>query len=71
MRYSPRTIKIINQHAGLMHFGGMWFFQESVCVPQLRNLLTRRLTYPRRNYRYQSSETVIALVYPLKLLCEN
>ncbi len=54
-----------------MHFGGMWFFQESVCVPQLRNLLTRRLTYPRRNYRYQSSETVIALVYPLKLLCEN
>jgi len=54
-----------------MHFGGMWFFQESVSVLQFRNLLARRLTYPRRNNCYQSSETVIALVYPLKLLCEN
>ena len=67
MRRSPRNLKIACNHTGLTHFGGVYFFHEFVRVLQLRRLLTRELTYPRRNHRYSTAQMVLALVYPLVL----
>jgi hypothetical protein len=35
---------------GLMHYGGILFFNEFSRMLQLRRFLTRRLRYPRRNH---------------------
>ena len=67
MRYSPRSIKIACEHAGLTHFGGALFFHEFIRVLQLRNFLARHLHYPRRNNHYQLSQMILALVYPIVL----
>src|SRR5438309_15945 len=66
MRRSPRNLKIACNHAGLTHFGGVYFFHEFVRVLQLRNLLSR-LRYLRRNRRYSTSQMILALVYPIIL----
>jgi hypothetical protein len=67
MRRSPRNLKIACNHAGLTHFGGVYFFHEFLRVLQIRELLTRSLTYPRRNSRYSVAQMVLALVYPIVL----
>ena len=67
MRYSPRNVKIAVDHAGLTHFGGIYFFHEFLRVLQFRNFLARHLAYPRRNQRYSLSQMILALVYPLVL----
>src|SRR6516162_6434900 len=67
MQYFPRNIRIAYSHTGLTHFGGVYFFQEFLRVLQLRNFLARYLSYPRRNNRYQSSQMIIALIYPIVL----
>ena len=67
MRYSPRNVKIALDHAGLTHFGGIYFFHEFLRVLQFRNFLARHLAYPRRNQRYSLSQMILALVYPLVL----
>ncbi len=67
MRYSPRNIRIACDHAGLTHFGGVYFFREFLRVPRFRNFLSRHLRYPRRNHRYSVSQMMLALVYPLVL----
>src|SRR6516164_10558330 len=67
MRYSPRNVKITLDHAGLTHFGGIYFFHEFLRVLQFRNFLARHLAYPRRNQRYSLSQMILALVYPLVL----
>jgi hypothetical protein len=67
MPYSPRNIKIACNHAGLTHFGGIYFFHEFLRVLQLRNVLATRLTYPRRNNHYHLSQMILALVYPIVL----
>jgi Transposase DDE domain group 1 len=67
MPYSPRSIKIACNHAGLTHFGGVYFFHEFLRVLQLRNFLATRLTYPRRNNHYHLSQMILALVYPIVL----
>src|SRR6516165_389570 len=67
MRYSPRNVKIAFDHAGLTHFGGIYFFHEFLRVLQFRNFLARHLAYPRRNQRYSLSQMILALVYPLVL----
>src|ERR1022692_1240917 len=67
MRRSPRNLKVACNHAGLTHFGGVYFFHEFLRVLQLRKCLTRQLKYPRRNQRYSISQMVLGLVYPLVL----
>src|SRR6202521_592604 len=67
MPYSPRNIKIACNHAGLTHYGGVYFFHEFLRVLQLRHFLARHLTYPRRNSRYQLSQMILALMYPIVL----
>jgi hypothetical protein len=67
MQYSPRNVRIAFDHAGLTHFGGIYFFHEFLRVLQLRHFLARHLTYPRRNGRYHLSQMIMALVYPLVL----
>ena len=67
MRYSPRTIRIACNHRGLTHFGGVYFFHEFLRVLHFRNFLATRLTYPRQNHRYQLSQMILALVYPIVL----
>ena len=67
MRYSPRNIRIACDHAGLTHYGGVYFFHEFLRVLQLRNFLATHLTYPRRNSRYHLSQMILALMYPIVL----
>src|ERR1700693_62484 len=67
MPYSPRNIRIACEHDSLTHFGGASFFQEFLRVLQLRNFLARHLKYPRRNNRYQLSQMILALIYPIVL----
>ena len=67
MRYSPRNVRVAFDHAGLTHFGGVYFFHEFLRVLQLRHFLARHLAYPRRNGRYHLSQMIMALVYPLVL----
>ena len=67
MPYSPRNIRIACDHAGLTHFGGVYFFHEFLRVLQFRHFLATHLTYPRRNSRYHLSQMILALVYPIVL----
>lgn len=67
MRRSPKSVKIAFDHAGLTHYGGVLFFHEFTRVLQLRRFLTRHLDYPRRNQRYQLSQMLLALIYPIIL----
>ena len=67
MQYSPRNIRIACEHEGLTHFGGAFFFHEFIRVLRLRNFLARHLTYARQNNRYQLSQMILALVYPIVL----
>jgi len=67
VRRSPRNLKIACNHAGLTHFGGVWFFHEFLRVLQLRHFLAQNLTYPRRNSRYSVPQMILALVYPIVL----
>ena len=67
MRRSPRNLIVACNHTGLTHFGGIYFFHEFLRVLHVRELLTRRLTYPRRNQRYSVSQMILALIYPLVL----
>src|SRR5216117_4295845 len=67
MPFSPRNIRIACNHAGLTHYGGVYFFHEFLRVLQLRHFLATHLTYPRRNNRYHLSQMILALVYPIVL----
>src|ERR1700686_1948116 len=67
MRRSPRNLKIVCNHTGLTHFGGVYFFHEFLRVLQLRDFLARHITYPRRNCRYTVPQMMLALVYPIVL----
>jgi hypothetical protein len=67
MRRSPRNLKIACNHAGLTHFGGIYFFHEFLRVLQFRDFLARHVTYSRRNCRYSVSQMILALVYPIVL----
>jgi Transposase DDE domain group 1 len=67
MRRSPRNLRIACNHAGLTHFGGVYFFHEFLRVLQFRHFLARKLVYPRRNHRYTVPQMILALVYPIVL----
>src|SRR5438552_15487599 len=67
MPYSPRNIRIACNHAGLTHYGGVYFFHEFLRVLRLRHFLATHLTYPRRNNRYHLSQMILALMYPIVL----
>lgn len=67
MPYSPRNIRVACDHAGLTHYGGVYFFHEFLRVLQLRNFLSQRLSYSRRNRRYSLSQMILALMYPIVL----
>src|SRR6058998_67640 len=67
MPYSPRNIRIACNHAGLTHYGGVYFFHEFLRVLRFRHFLATRLTYPRRNSRYHLSQMILALMYPIVL----
>jgi len=67
MRRSPRNLRIACDHAGLTHFGGVFFFHEFLRVLQLRRFLSRHLAYTRRNSRYSVAQMLLALVYPIIL----
>jgi hypothetical protein len=67
MRHSPRNLRLACAHAGLTHFGGIYFFREFLRVLQFHNFLALHLSYPRRNRRYSLSQMILALVYPIVL----
>lgn len=67
MRRSPKNVRIAFDDAGLTHYGGVFFFHEFTRVLQLRRSLTRHLQYPRRNQRYELSQMLLALIYPIIL----
>jgi Transposase DDE domain group 1 len=67
VRRSPRNLKIACDHAGLTHFGGVYFFHEFLQLLQFRNVLARHIVYPRRNCRYTVPQMMLALIYPIVL----
>lgn len=67
MRRSPKNVKIAFSHGGLTHYGGILFFHEFTRVLQLRRFVGRHLQYPRRNHRYELSQMIMALIYPIIL----
>jgi hypothetical protein len=67
MRRSPRNLKIACDHAGLTHFGGIYFFHEFLRVLRLRHFLAQHLSSPRPNCRYSLPQMLLALVYPIVL----
>ena len=67
MRRSPRNVRIAYNHAGLTHFGGIYFFHEFLRVLHFRNFLAQQIRYPRRNREYSVSQMLLALVYPIVL----
>ena len=67
MTYSARNVRIACNHAGLTHYGGVYFSHEFLRVLQFTIFLRRHLTYPRRNSRYHLSQMVLALMYPIVL----
>jgi Transposase DDE domain group 1 len=67
MRRSPRNLRIACNHAGLTHFGGIYFFREFLRVLKLRHFLAQHLDYRRRNSRYSVPQMILALVYPIVL----
>ena len=60
-------IKIARNHAGLTHFGGIYFFREFLRVLLFRHFLAQHLDYTRRNSRYSVLQMILALVYPIVL----
>jgi hypothetical protein len=67
MRRSPKNVRIAFDDAGLTHYGGVVFFHEFTRMLQLRRFLSRHLRYPRRNQRYELSQMLLALIYPIVL----
>ena len=67
MRRSPKNIRIAFDDTGLTHYGGVLFFHEFTRVLQLRRCFTRHLKYPRRNHRYELSQILLALIFPILL----
>src|SRR2546426_9675667 len=67
MRRSPRNLQITCNHAGLTHFGGVYFFHEFIRVLQLREYLARSLVYTRPHHHYRLSQMILALTYPIVL----
>ena len=67
MRRSPKNVRIAFDDAGLTRYGGVLFFHEFTRVLQLRRFLTRHLQYSRRNHRYELSQMLLALIYPIVL----
>jgi len=67
VRRSPRSVRIVYNHAGLTHFGGIHFFHEFLRVLHFRDFLAQQIRYPRRNRDYSVSQMLLALVYPIVL----
>jgi hypothetical protein len=67
VRRSPRNLRIACNHAGLTHFGGVYFFHEFLRQLQLRDFLARRLAYIRHRSRYTVPLMILALIYPIVL----
>src|SRR6266436_5901457 len=67
MKYIPRNVRLAYKHKGLTHFGGTYFLHEFIRVLQLRDYLSRRLAYHRRNSDYSVSQMLLALIYPIIL----
>jgi hypothetical protein len=67
MRRSPKNVRIAFNHGGLTHYGGIFFFHEFTRVLQLRDFLSRHLTYGRLRYDYSLSHMLLALTYPILL----
>jgi hypothetical protein len=67
MTYSPRNIKLVCNHRGLTHFGGVHLFDEFLRLLHFRDFLAQQIRYPRRNPGYSVSQMLLALVYPIVL----
>jgi Transposase DDE domain group 1 len=67
VRRSPRSVRIVYNHAGLTHFGGIHFFHEFLRMLHFRDFLAQQIRYPRRNRDYSVSQMLLALVYPIVL----
>jgi hypothetical protein len=67
MKRSPKNVRIAFNHGSLTHYGGVFFFHEFTRVLQLRDFLSRHLTYSRPRYDYSLSQMLLALIYPILL----
>ena len=67
MRRSPRNVKIVCNHRGLTHYGGVSIFHEFIQVLQFRRFASWHLSYSRRNQDYSLPQMLLALIYPIIL----
>lgn len=65
MGYGPRNLRFSFTGKNLTHFGGFFLVQHFFQRLRLRQLLTWHVRFRQRNNRYGTSESILALLYPL------
>ena len=63
----PRNIRIACNNSGLMHYGGILFFQEFLRMLQFRRSLAQRVEDFRPHHDYSLSQMTLAVMYPIIL----
>ena len=67
MARGPRNLPVSFSGASLTHFGGLVLLHQFVQQLGLRSRLAQAVRFPQRNTRYNSTEAILALVYPIIL----
>lgn len=67
MSRGPKNLRVVFTAVGLTHYGGLFLIQRFLQRLGVRPALHRTVRFPQRNDRYQISEMIVALLYPLIL----
>lgn len=65
MAYGPRNLRFSFSGKNLTHFGGLFLVQHFFQRLKLKRLLTMSIRFKQRNNRYATSESILALLYPI------
>ncbi len=71
MRRGPKNLRIAFDADALTHYGGAILIHRFLHRLDLRTRLSWSVRFPQRNNRYQISETLVALLYPIVLGIER
>lgn len=70
----PKThtnISILFSNAGLTHYGGLYLLPQFFQRLKLRSALTHTVRFPQINNRYTTSDSILAILYPIILGLER
>ncbi len=71
MRRGPKNLRIASDAEALTHYGGVVLVHQFLQRIGLRSQLAWSVRFRQRNNRYQTSETVLAVLYPVILGMER